>query len=127
MKGTIPILRLGRTLLATLQSELRDDVAQAFQDDVLTTLERGEMQGLVIDISGLETVDTFVARILTETGRMARLMGAETILVGMRPEIAATIVRMGYVMSGVHTALNLQEGLSLLRKRRSEARARRRR
>jgi rsbT antagonist protein RsbS len=115
LKGSIPILRLGRTLLTTIQSELRDKVAQDFQDDVLSALEMRGTDGLVIDISALEVVDTYVARVLVETGRMARLMGAQTVLVGMRPEIAATLVRMGYAMEGVRTALNLQEGLELLR------------
>lgn len=114
MKGSIPILRLGRTLLATIQGELRDQVAQDFQDDVLSALEERGTDGLVIDISALEVVDTYVARVLVETARMARLMGASTVLVGMRPEIAATLVRMGYAMEGVQTALNLQEGLDLL-------------
>jgi rsbT antagonist protein RsbS len=116
MKGMIPILRIGRTLLASIQTELRDKVAQDFQEDVLTALEGRGTDGLVIDISALETVDTYVARVLAETGRMARLMGARTVLVGMRPEIAATLVRMGYTMEGVQTALNLQEGLALLRR-----------
>jgi rsbT antagonist protein RsbS len=120
MTGPIPILRVGRTLLATIQTELRDNVANAFQQDVLLALERGGMAGLVIDISGLETVDTYVARVLADTGRMAKLMGAETVLVGMRPEIAATLVRMGYAMEGVQTALNLQEGLAALRKKHRE-------
>jgi rsbT antagonist protein RsbS len=115
LKGSIPILRLGRTLLTTIQGELRDKVAQDFQDDVLSALEMRGTDGLVIDISALEVVDTYVARVLVETGRMARLMGAQTVLVGMRPEIAATLVRMGYAMEGVRTALNLQEGLELLR------------
>jgi rsbT antagonist protein RsbS len=114
MTGTIPILRIGRTLLATVQTELRDNVANAFQQDALNALEKGGMTGLVIDISGLETVDTYVARVLVDTGRMARLMGAATVLVGMRPEIAATLVRMGYSMEGVDTALNLEEGLERL-------------
>jgi rsbT antagonist protein RsbS len=116
MTGTIPILRIGRTLLATVQTELRDNVANAFQQDALSALEKGGMTGLVIDISGLETVDTYVARVLVETGRMARLMGAATVLVGMRPEIAATLVRMGYAMEGVDTALNLEEGLERLKR-----------
>jgi len=115
MSGTIPILRIGRTLLATVQTDLRDNVANAFQQDALSALEKGGMTGLVIDISGLETVDTYVARVLVDTGRMARLMGAATVLVGMRPEIAATLVRMGYSMEGVDTALNLEEGLERLR------------
>ena len=101
-------------MLTTIQGELRDQVAQDFQDDVLSALEERGTDGLVIDISALEVVDTYVARVLVETGRMARLMGAHTILVGMRPEIAATLVRMGYAMEGVQTALNLQEGLDLL-------------
>jgi rsbT antagonist protein RsbS len=115
MRGTIPILKIGRTLLATVQTDLRDNVANAFQQDALHALETGRMNGLVIDISGLETVDTYVARVLVDTGRMARLMGAATVLVGMRPEIAATLVRMGYSMEGVDTALNLEEGLERLR------------
>ncbi|WP_394842340.1 STAS domain-containing protein [Pendulispora brunnea] len=119
MKGIIPILRLGKTLLATIQTDLRDNVAQAFQEDVLSALESRGTNGLVIDISGLEMVDTFVARVLVETGRMAKLMGAITVLVGMRPEVAATLVRMGYSMDGVQTALNLEEGLALLRRSRA--------
>jgi rsbT antagonist protein RsbS len=118
MSGTIPILRIGRTLLATVQTELRDNVANAFQQDALQALEKGNMDGLVIDISGLETVDSYVARVLVDTGRMASLMGAATVLVGMRPEIAATLVRMGYAMEGVETALNLEEGLARLRRKR---------
>lgn len=118
MTGTIPILRIGQTLLASIQIELRDKVAQTFQEDVLAALERNSMTGLVIDISALETVDTYVARVLAETGRMAKLMGAQTVLVGMRPEIAATLVRMGYTMEGVRTALDLEEGLAQLRNHR---------
>lgn len=118
MRGMIPILRLGNTLLATIQMELRDKVAQAFQEDVLAALELRGTSGLVIDISALEVVDTYVARVLAETGRMAKLMGAETVLVGMRPEIAATLIRMGYGMEGIRTALNLEEGLALLRRKR---------
>jgi rsbT antagonist protein RsbS len=114
MKGAIPILRLGDTVLASIQDELRDQVAQAFQEDVLSELERRAAGGLVIDISALEVVDTYVARVLAETGRMAKLMGAETVLVGMRPEVASTLVRMGYAMDGVKTALNLEQGLALL-------------
>ncbi len=118
MRGTIPLLRLGDTLLATIQVELRDQVAQSFQEDVLEALEQRGTRGLVIDISALELVDTYVARVLADTGRMAKLMGTETVLVGMRPEIAATLVRMGFAMEGIRTALNLEEGLDLLRRKR---------
>lgn len=112
--GQIPILRIGTTLLASIQIELRDTTAQAFQQDVLKAIEKTRSRGLLIDITGLDVVDTFVARILTDTGRMAKLMGTETVLVGMRPEVAATLVRMSFSMQGVHTALNVDEGLALL-------------
>ncbi|MGA7124572.1 MAG: STAS domain-containing protein [Polyangiaceae bacterium] len=116
MRGSIPILRMGDTLLATVHVELHDAVAEAFQTDVLTAVEKRRTNGLVIDISGLDMVDTYVARILAQTGRMAKLMGTTTVLVGMRPEVSATLVRMGYTMEGVHTALDLDEGLALLRR-----------
>jgi rsbT antagonist protein RsbS len=112
--GLIPILRIGGILLASIQTEMHDTSAQAFQQDVLKAIERTRSRGLVIDITGLDMVDTFVARILTDTGRMAKLMGTETVLVGMRPEVAATLVRMGFSMQGVHTALNVDEGMALL-------------
>jgi rsbT antagonist protein RsbS len=112
--GQIPILRIGSTLLVSIQLELRDAVADAFQADVLQAIEKHGTTGLVVDISGLDMVDTYVARILAETGRMAKLMGTSTVLVGMRPEVAATLVRMGYGMEGVRTALDLDAGLALL-------------
>ena len=114
MLGEIPILRVGSTLLATVHIDLHDAVAEAFQEDVLATIERTGAAGMVIDISGLDTVDTYVARVLAETGRMAALMGTRTVLVGMKPEVAATLVRMGYAMQGVLTGLNVDDGLALL-------------
>jgi rsbT antagonist protein RsbS len=112
--GQIPILQIGPTLLATVHIDLRDAVADAFQADVLTKIERTGATGLLIDISGLDMVDSYVARIIAETGRMAKLMGTTTVLVGMRPEVAATLVRMGYAMEGVRTALNVDDGLEQL-------------
>ena len=112
--GPIPILKLGSTLLATIQIELHDTVVDSFQNDVLEEIERTGSNGLIIDISALETVDSYVARMLANTGKMAKLMGAETVIVGMRPAVAATLVRMGYLMSGITTALSLQEGLEFL-------------
>src|SRR5499425_1487317 len=111
--GPIPILRIGPTLLATIQFELHDTVVDAFQSDVLEEIERTAANGLIIDISALETVDSYVARMLANTGKMAKLMGTETVIVGMRPAVAATLVRMGYFMQGIHTALSLEEGLEL--------------
>ncbi len=112
--GQIPILKIGPTLLVSVHVELRDAVAESFQADLLTAIERSGAKGLVVDISGLDMVDSYVARILAETGRMAKLMGTDTVLVGIRPEVAATLVRMGYAMEGVRTALNLDDGLALL-------------
>jgi rsbT antagonist protein RsbS len=111
--GTIPILKLGTTLLATIQIDLHDTVVDAFQNDVLEEIERTGASGLIIDISALETVDSYVARTLANTGKMAKLMGSETVIVGMRPAVAATLVRMGYFMEGIETALSLEEGLQL--------------
>ncbi|MBX3232497.1 MAG: STAS domain-containing protein [Labilithrix sp.] len=114
MRGQIPIMRIGPTLLATVHIELRDAVAEAFQEDVLEKIEKTGSTGLVIDISGLDMVDSYVARIVAETGRMAKLMGTSTVLVGMRPEVSATLIRMGYAMEGVKTALDVDDGLALL-------------
>jgi rsbT antagonist protein RsbS len=113
-RGSIPILRVGRNLLVTVQTELHDAVAEAFQEDLLLAIEKSGAAGLLIDITGLDMVDSYVARVLADTGKMASLMGAETVLVGMRPEVAATLVRMGYLMTGIRTALNVDEGLALL-------------
>src|SRR3974390_1945987 len=111
--GSIPILKLGSTLLATIQVELHDTVVDAFQNDVLVEIERTGACGLIVDISALETVDSYVARMLANTGKMAKLMGSETVIVGMQPAVAATLVRMGYFMEGIETALSLEEGLQL--------------
>ena len=111
--GSIPILKIGPTLLATIQIDLHDTVVDAFQNDVLEAIEETGASGLIVDISALEAVDSYVARMLANTGKMAELMGAETVIVGMRPAVAATLVRMGYFMSGIRTALSLEEGLEI--------------
>ena len=111
--GPIPILKIGQTLLATIQIELHDTVVDGFQNDVLEEIEKTGTRGLIIDISALETVDSYVARMLANTAKMAKLMGTETVIVGMRPAVAATLVRMGYFMEGIQTALSLEEGLQL--------------
>ena len=114
MERNIPILKLGDVLLANVHVELDDEVATSMQNEVLSAIERAGATGLIIDITGLEIVDSYVARVLAETGQMAKLMGTNTVVVGMRPEVAATLTRMGYSMKGVRTALNLGEGLALL-------------
>jgi rsbT antagonist protein RsbS len=117
-RGTIPILRVGSTLVVSVQSDLHDAIAEAFQEDLLVTIERDGAAGLLIDISALDVVDSYVARVLADTGRMAKLMGTDTVIVGMRPEVAATLVRMGYSMAGVQTALDVDEGLAALARKR---------
>jgi rsbT antagonist protein RsbS len=112
--GSIPVLQIGSTLLASIQIELRDTIADAFQEDILETIARTGATGLVIDITGLDMVDSYVARVLADTGRMATLMGTDTVVVGMRPVVAATLVRMGFRMEGVQTALNVDAGLALV-------------
>jgi rsbT antagonist protein RsbS len=111
--GSIPILKIGPTLLATIQIDLHDTVVDSFQNDVLEEIEKTGANGLIVDISALESVDSYVARMLANTGRMAKLMGVETVIVGMQPAVAATLVRMGYYMSGIRTALSLEEGLRI--------------
>ena len=114
VESSIPILRVGKNLLTTIHGDLHDTIADAFQADLLTLIEKTGAAGLVIDISGLEEVDTYVARVLADTARMARLMGTRSVLVGMRSEVAATLIRMGYLMLGVETALDVDRGLALL-------------
>jgi len=122
--GTISILRAGSTLLASIQVDLYDSIVDAFQKDILEEIERTNASGLIIDISALESVDSYVARVLNDTSRMAKLMGTETVIVGMRPSVAATLVRMGYFMPGIKTALSLQEGLELQSNRKTGPRSR---
>src|SRR5262249_252372 len=112
--GWNPITKISATLVATIQVELHDTLVDAFQGDVLEQIEKTAAHGLIIDISALETVDSYVARMLANTAKMAKLMGTETVIVGMRPAVAATLVRMGYFMEGISTALSLEEGLELL-------------
>ncbi|MDP2342222.1 MAG: STAS domain-containing protein [Deltaproteobacteria bacterium] len=117
--SAIPVLSVGGCLLVTVQIDLKDTLADAFQEDLLTALSTSGARGLVIDISGLDFVDSYVARILAETGKMAHLMGAVTVLVGMRPTVASTLVRMGFRMEGVETALNVDMGLAIIAKLRA--------
>jgi rsbT antagonist protein RsbS len=111
----IPILRIGPTLFASVQVDLHEQAAERFQTDVVGAIEKTRARGLVVDITSIEMVDTYVARVLVETGRMASLMGVKTVLVGMRPQVAATLVRMGFPTDGIHTtALDLDDGLAAL-------------
>ena len=114
VSGGIPILRIGNVLIATFQTELKDTVVDAFQQDILNTIQKCGAKGIVLDISTVETVDTYTARVITRTSKMAKLLGTDTVLSGVKPEIAATLVRMGFLLPDIKTALDLEEALQML-------------
>lgn len=110
----IPILKSGDILITSIQIALTDREALQFQDDVLAEVARADAKGLVIDITAMDVVDSFMARVLNDTANMAQLMGAQTVIAGMRPAVALTLVEMGRRLVGVETALNLEQGLARL-------------
>jgi rsbT antagonist protein RsbS len=111
----IPILRLGRLLLTSIQSDLTDDHAIGLQTDILTLLQEDKADGVVLDITGLDIVDSYMARILNDTARMARIMGADVVMTGMQPMVALTLVEMGREIIGIDAALDLEAGVAKLR------------
>ena len=119
----IPILRMGELLLVTIQVDMHDRLATVLQDDLANRISTTRARGVVIDISALDVVDSFIARMFGAIAQMARVMDAETALVGMQPSVAITLVEMGVVMTGVRTALNVEKGMALLRALRDEERA----
>jgi rsbT antagonist protein RsbS len=110
----IPILRMGRSLLVTIQIEMQDRTALQLQDDLAAALARTGATGVLIDISALEIVDSFVGRILGGISGIAKLLGATTVVVGMQPAVAITLVELGLSLEGVKTALNVERGMALL-------------
>ncbi|TQD24878.1 STAS domain-containing protein [Methanolobus vulcani] len=110
----IPILKLKNILLTSIQSDMTDDDALKYQSDVVSYLEKSDAKGLIIDITAMDIVDSFMARVINETARMARLMGAKVVLCGMQPMVALTLVEMGRELIGVETALNLDKGFDKL-------------
>lgn len=111
----IPILQLGRCLLVTIQVDLMDQTALALQDDLSSRIERTGATGVLIDISALEIVDSFIGRMLASISSIARVLGARSVVVGMRPAVAITLVELGLSLDGVRTALNVERGMELLR------------
>jgi len=111
----IPILKIEDFLIASIQVSLHDRLAVAFQNDLLYKISQTKAKGLIIDITAIDVVDSFISRILVEIASMANLMGAKTVLVGMRPEIAITLTEFGLNLDGIYTSLNLEKGLQILR------------
>lgn len=110
----VPILKMGDTLILTIQVELHDKTAIRLQEDILERVYETKPQGLVIDVSAVGVVDSFLGRMLSDTATMVRTMGVETVLVGIQPEIAITLQEMGLELKGVLSALNLEKGMVLL-------------
>jgi rsbT antagonist protein RsbS len=112
----IPILRMGRFLLVTIQVDMHDRLALALQDDLTGRIADDRARGVLIDISALDVVDSFIGRMIANISAMAKVLDAQTVVVGMRPSVAITLVELGLPMEGVLTALNVEKGMVLLQK-----------
>ena len=111
----IPILKLGDFLLVTVQVDMHDRLAMNLQDDLTEKIVDSHARGVLIDISALDIVDSFIGRMLGNIATMSRILDAETVVVGMRPAVAITLVELGLSLPGVRTALNVERGMDLLR------------
>lgn len=115
MADRIPILKMGELLLVTIQVDMHDRLAMTLQDDLTTMISKTGARGVLIDISSLEMVDSFIGRMLANIAAMSRILDAQTVVVGMRPAVAITLVELGMSLPGVRTALNVDKGMQLLR------------
>jgi rsbT antagonist protein RsbS len=111
----IPILKLGDALLVTIQVDMHDQLAQALEEDLTAEIVRVGARGVLIDISALEVVDSFIGRMLDTIAAVSRMLDADTVVVGMRPAVAITLVELGLSLKGVKTALNVDRGMALIR------------
>ena len=110
----IPILKMGDYLLVTIQVDMHDRLAMTLQDDLTSRIVSAHARGVLIDISALEIVDSFIGRMLADIAAMSRVLDAETVVVGMRPAVAITLVELGLSLTGVRTALNVEKGMALI-------------
>ena len=110
----IPILRMGRFLLVTIQVDMHDRLAMTLQDDLTARISQTSARGVLLDISALEIVDSFIGRMISNIAAMARVLDAETVVVGMQPAVAITLVELGLSLPMVKTALNVEKGMTLL-------------
>lgn len=113
---SIPILKTGDYLITSPQVAVHDRMAIKFKDEILKRLLESKAKGLVFDVSAIDVVDSFLVRQIAEITAAARVMGANVVVVGLRPEVAMTLVEMGFSMGGIHTARDLEKGLEMLRK-----------
>jgi rsbT antagonist protein RsbS len=113
----IPILKMGRFLLVTVQVDMHDQLAMQLQEDLTDRIVAARARGVLIDISSLEVVDSFIGRMISNIAAMARVLDAETVVVGIQPAVAITLVELGLSLEGVRTALNVDRGMALLQER----------
>ena len=119
----IPILKMGRALLVTIQVDMHDRLAEILEGDLTNKIVEAGARGVLIDISALEIVDSFMGRMLDNIASVSRVLDAETVVVGMRPAVAITLVELGLSLPGIKTALNVERGMALLQKRLGEQEA----
>src|SRR5215208_2455264 len=117
----IPILRMGEFLLVTIQVDMHDQLALTLQDDLTSQITKTGARGVLIDISSLEMVDSFIGRMIASIAGMAHILDAHTVVVGMRPAVAITLVELGLSLPGVRTALNVDKGMKLMNELRGES------
>ncbi len=112
----IPVLKIEEFLVASIQVEMYDKSAVMFKESLLRRIYETKAKGLILDLTAVEVVDSFMGRIITEVGAMARLMGAKVVITGLQPAVAITLVELGLELEGVYTALNLEKGIATLRR-----------
>jgi rsbT antagonist protein RsbS len=118
----VPILKQGAILIATVQAALTDSDTERLQHDLMERVSRFRAQGIIVDVTAIDVMDSYAARSMRTIAHMTRLRGADTVIVGLQPEVAFAMVQLGLVFDGMHTALDLEEGLALLHRRTSDDR-----